>query len=70
MVDAQALHAKVKDDIQHFRGYVHNRIPIINTGSKSNLALDRLIVVPLKHYSICPPHIPGIKLVGLAKLIY
>jgi len=70
MVDARALHAKVKDDIQHFQGYVRNRIPIINTGSKSNLALDRPIVAPPKRYSTYPPHISGIKLVDSVKHNY
>jgi len=36
MVGAQARHMKIKDDIQRFCGFVQNRIPIINTGSKGN----------------------------------
>jgi hypothetical protein len=36
MVGAQARHVKIKDDIQRFHGFVQNRIPVINTGSKGN----------------------------------
>jgi hypothetical protein len=58
MVDARARHAKVKDDIQRFRGYVSNRIPVVNTGSKNNSALD-LPTVALERYSTSPPGLEG-----------
>jgi hypothetical protein len=65
MVEARARHGKVRDDVQRFQGYVQNRIPVINTGSKSALGLERPVALPLKHRSTHPLGNPGIRLLNL-----
>lgn len=37
MVRAKEEHEKIERDIERFRGLVSNRIPVINTGIRSNL---------------------------------
>lgn len=65
MVGARTLHKKVKEDIRRFDGYVRNRIPVVNTGSKSSLVIDQPAVMPLKRYSTYPSTPSGIWLLNL-----
>lgn len=46
MVHTHEWHRKVRADIERFRGYVRDRVPVINISCNSSLGMDQLVLTP------------------------